>query len=207
MLRLLPALLLQQRELFLFVGALRRQRRLFPLQRLEAFRLRFALAREFGETLRLLALTLALGCGVLALAFALHPFELEKPALFLGPAPMRGIRFPFQIFDSLAFLSASLLVLFAQTLELLGNLPFVDDDGLDRLDPGAGGDGRGDVSQSEYEHGCDDGMEHQRVDDGQHAIEQRLPAHCPVSCGASVISPTLGAPARCRIVMRMTTSP
>ena len=204
---LLAALLLQHRELLPFFGTLRRQRRLLLLERLEALGLRFALSCEFGQTLRLLAFPLALGRGVLPLAFALHPFELEQPALFLGAAPMGGFRFPFEIFDSLAFLLASLLVLRPQALQLFGNLLFVDDDGFDRLDPGTGSDGCRDVSQSEDEHRCDHGMEHQRVEDGQQANIQRLAAHCRISCGASVINPTLGAPARCRIVISVTTSP
>ena len=122
LLRLLAALLLEQCELLLFFGPFRRQSRLLLLQGLDPSRLRFSLSRELREALRLLAFTLALRRGVLSLAFALHPFELEEPALLLGPTALRGLGFPFEVFDSFAFLLAEVLVLFAQALELLRNL-------------------------------------------------------------------------------------
>ena len=99
--------------------------------------------RELRETVRLLAFAFALGRHVLALALALQPFELLKPALLFRPAAVRGVGLLFKLLEPLAFLLPSLLVLFAQTFELFGDLLLVDDDGLDRLRRGPDATGGG----------------------------------------------------------------
>ena len=207
LLRLDAALLLQQRELLLLLRAPRRQRRLLLLQRLDPPRLRLALPRELREALRLLALTFALGRHVFPLALAPQPLELQKPAFLLGTTALRGFGFAFELLDSLAVLAASFFVLLAQAFELLGDSALVDDDRLDRLRLGPGRQGRRRVPQPEDEHRRHDGVKQQRKDDRHHPIEQGIPAHHRTSRGASVIRPTPGAPASCRIVIRRTTSP
>ena len=203
----LAALALDHRKPFLLFVPACRKRRLLLLQRLDASRLRFALARELGEALRLLAFTLALGRDVLPLALALHAFELPEPAFLLRSALARRIRLPFELLDAFAFLPALAFVALAQALELFGELPLVDDHRLDRLRARADGHLRGRVSESEDQHGRDRDVKQCRVHERQHPIRQCLPAHCGAIRGASVISPTLGAPARCRTVIRVTTSP
>ena len=126
--------------------------------------------------------------------------------LLLGPAAARGLGLLFELLDSFAFLLAPVLILFAQTFELFGDPLLVDDHRLHRLDPRAGHHGRL-VFESDDEHRHGNGMKQQRVYDGKQANGQGFPAHRGISRGASVISPTLGAPARCRIVIRTTTSP
>ena len=207
LLRLVATLPLDHGKLLLLLVALRDQLLLFPFQRIEPPGLRFALAREFREALRLLALTFPLGRHVLPLALALQPFELLEPALLLGAPALGGIGFAFELLYPVTLLPSSLLVLFAQTREFFANLLLVDDHGFDRFGPRARHDRRRRISEPEDEHRRDDGMENQRVDDGKQPMEQRVPAHCGASRGDSVISPTLGAPARCRIVIRRTTSP
>ena len=172
LLRLVATLLLEHRKLLVLLVALRGQRRLLLLQSLEPSRLRFALAREIREPIRLLAFPFALGCHVLALALALQPLELLKPAFLLGAPALGGVGLPLQLLDPLAFRLASLLVLLAQTLQLFGDLLLVDDHGLDRLGPGAAHDRRWCVPEPEDEHRRDDGVEYQRVEDGQQPIEQ-----------------------------------
>ena len=192
--------------MFLLFGTPFRQRCLLLLQRLDPLCLRLAFSGELRKAFRLLAFTFALGRNVFLLALALYPFEFAEPLLLLGPAAAHGLGLLFELLDSFAFLLASVLILFAQTFELLGDLLLVDDHGLHGLDPGTGHHGRL-VSESDDEHRHDNGMKQQRVYDGQQAIGQGFPAHRGIPCGASVISPTLGAPARCRIVIRVTTSP
>ena len=203
----IAALALDHRKPFLFFVAACRKRRLFLLQRLDAPRLRFALARELGQALRLLALTFALGGDVFPLALALHAFELPQSVLLLGAALARRIRLPLELLDALAFLPALAFVALAQALELFGELLLVDDHRLDRFRARADGHLRGSVSESEDQHRRDRDVKQYRVHERQQPIRQCLPAHCGAIRGASVISPTLGAPARCRIVIRVTTSP
>ena len=207
LLRLLAALPLQQRELLLLLRAPCRQGRLLLLQRLEAPGLRLALMRDLREVLRLLARAFALGRHVFPLALAPQPLQLQKPALLLGAAALRGLGLAFELLDSLAVLPASLLVLLAQAFELLGDPALVDDHRLDRLHYWTGRHRRRRVSEPEDEHRRHDGVQQQRKDDRHHPIEQGIPAHHRTSRGASVIRPTLGAPALCRIVIRRTTSP
>ena len=202
------ALLLRKREPLLLPRLPRRQRRLLLLQRLEPPCFRLALPREIREALRLLALTFALGRHVFPLALAPHPLELHQPAFLLGTAALRGFGFAFELLDALAVLPASFLVLIAQAFELLGDSALVDDHRLDRLHLGPGRQGgclR--VPQPEDDHRRHDGVQQQCEDDRHHSIEQGIPAHQRTSCGVSVIRPTLGAPAPCRIVIRSTTSP
>ena len=207
LLRFLAALALDQRELRLLFGAPCRELRLLRLQGFQPLRLRFAFSRELGEVFRLLAFTFALGRDVLSLAPALHSFELVQPALFFGPAASRGLRLLLELLDSIAFFLAPLLIVLAQAFELIGDLLLVDDHRFDRLDPGAGRKGGRRVCESEDEHRRHRDMKQNREHDRQQPIEQRISVHCRVSRGASVISPTLGAPARCRIVISRTTSP
>ena len=195
LLRLLAALPLQQRELLLLLRAPRRQRRLLLLQRLDPPCLRLALSGELREALRLLALTFALGRHVFPLALAPQPLELQKPAFLLGTTALRGFGFAFELLDSLAVLPASLLVLLAQAFELLGDPGLVDDHRLDRLHLGPRRHRCRRVPEPEDEHRRHDGVKRQCKDGRHHPIEQGVPAHQRTSRGASVIRPTLGAPA------------
>ena len=203
----LAALALNHREPLLLFDPACRKRHLFLLQRLDAPRRRFALARELGKALRLLVFTFALGRDVFPLALALHAFELQESAFFLRAALARRIRLSLELLDAFAFLPALAFVALAQALELIGELLLIDDHRLDRLGARADGHLRGRVSESEDEHGRDRDVKQYRVHERQQPIRQCLPAHCGAIRGASVISPTLGAPACCSIVIRVTTSP
>ena len=207
LLRLLAALLFQHRELLPLLRPPRRQVRLLPLQGLDPPRLRLALARDLLEAFRLLALAFALRRHVLSLALALQPFELEQPPFLLGPATLCGFGLPLELLDPFELLPALLLVTRAQPFQLFGYPAFVDDDGFDRLHLGDGAHVRRRAPEPQHQHPRHGGVKHQGKEDRYHPVEQGFPAHHRASCGASVIRPTLGAPARWRIVIRMTTSP
>ena len=127
---------------------------------------------ELSEPFLVPAFTFALGRDVLSLALALHSFEFEDPALFLGSAAARRFRLLLELLDPFAFFLASLLIVLAQALELVGDLLLVDDHRLDRLDPGAGRDGRRRVCESEDQYRRHRGMKQYREHDRQQPSEQ-----------------------------------
>ena len=235
LLRFLTPRPFDQRKTLLLFGPALRQRLLPLLQLLDPFRLRLAPALQLGDAFRLLALALAFGRRMLPFALAPPLFEVGEPFLLRDSSKAGLFRLPLDPLDPLTLLLALPLLSLAQAFELAGDLLLIDDhrlDGLDLLRARACCDVHRRISEPEHQHRSNDDVEQYGVHDRHQPIGQWFSLHCRCviadhevpgrelrlsaggflftahhRSGASVISPTLGAPARCSTDIRTTTSP
>ena len=162
---------------------------------------------QLCETISLLAHALLRGALLASLGLQHLLLQFGEPSLFGKALVLRFTGAKFRFAHPLGFLLPALGFARLETLDLSLDLLLVDYGGLHRLDLAAGGC-RGKLEfQPDQQHRGQQQVQQNRAANGKGGIERTAQLHRSKVSGASVIRPTLGAPASCSSAITATTSP